>query len=229
MLSFQLLKQRLHWPVVCALCSCYHRGQYAVCERCFDLFLRITNACRICCVTLPDNNFPICGSCIKEKPSFDQVLCAWRFVEPLRCLLHEYKYTEALYLRSFLVKMMLEALPADGYRPDCLVPVPLHSDRLRQRGFNQAGELARVLARHLKVPVDSNLIKKHRNTVPQVHLNRKQRQKNLRQAFSTGGHDYQHVTLIDDLMTTGSTANEIAMLLKRQGVARVDVWCCARR
>lgn len=185
-------------------------------------------ACRHCAIPIPDDHFLVCGPCGTKKPAIDSVLTAYRFEEPLRTLLHEFKYHEGLYLGTFLTDLMLHALPTQPYETQCLIPVPMHPARLRQRGFNQAVELTKHLGRQLKLPYKLSHCQKIINTVPQAGLNADQRKKNLRHAFQAKRLPYQHVTLVDDLLTTGSTANELARTLKNQGVARVDLWCCAR-
>lgn len=163
----------------------------------------------------------------KKRPGFDAVLTAYRFNGLLRSLLHDYKYRQALYLRSFLVKLMKDALP-DDYRSECLIPVPLHALRLRQRGFNQTAELAKILAAELAIPCSLTRCQKIINTPTQAGLSGRQRRNNLKQSFRIKPMPYAHVTLVDDLLTTGSTASELARCLKQQGVQRVDVLCCAR-
>ncbi len=218
----------LRLPAVCVLCCQYHRQPFAVCTACANLLQRIGPACRYCALPLPDDNFLVCGRCTIAKPVFDKVNTAYLFAEPLRTLLHEFKYAQALYLGGFLAQLMLDALPKQAMQTQCLVPVPLHPKRLRERGFNQAAELAKLLARTLQLPCELNLCKKIIHTVPQVSLNKKQRMDNLRHAFQSKPSNYQHITLVDDLLTTGSTANELARTFKKQGVGQVDLWCCAR-
>lgn len=215
-------------PSICVLCHHYHRNRYAVCLACAGSLSRIKDACKRCRLPLADGGTSECGYCIKEKPAFDQVLSAWSFEEPLRTLLHQFKYREALFLGRFMAQLMKDALPETPYRPDCLVPVPMHPQRLRQRGFNQATELAKLLAKELNIPVKSKLCKKIVNTEAQVLLDGKKRRQNLQKVFLAKPNHYQHVTLVDDLLTTGGTANALAIALKEQGVARVDVWCVAR-
>lgn len=222
------ITQLLRLPSVCVLCSQYHRSPYALCQACSLLCKPINVACQYCALPLPDQKFLVCGRCSKQKPAFDSTTAAYRFEEPLRTLLHQFKYHEALYLRTFLVQLILDSLANKTITTQCLIPVPLHPKRLRQRGFNQAAELSKLLAKHLNIPCELNLCKKIVHTVPQVSLSGKQRRRNLHHAFQAKSTNYQHITVVDDLMTTGSTANELASLLKRQGVARVDVWCCAR-
>ena len=220
--------QMLRLPIICVVCQQPHRGRLAVCAECTLLFAPIGPACRHCAIPLPDDLFLVCGQCGKEKPDIDCVITAYRFEEPLRSLLHEFKYHEGLYLGTFLTNLMLQAMPTEYYETQCLIPVPMHPARLRQRGFNQAAELAKHLGRRLKLPYALSHCQKIINTVPQAGLNASQRKRNLLHAFQAKPLPYQHVTLIDDLLTTGSTANELARMLKNQGVTRVDLWCCAR-
>ena len=222
------ITQKLALPSVCVLCHQYHRETITICKQCATLLKPIGPACSYCALPLPDEQFLVCGHCLQEKPAFDRTLTHYRFEEPLRTLLHEFKYHEALYLRNFLAKLMLDALPKQVIQTQCLIPVPLHPKRLRQRGFNQAAELSKLLAKQLKIPCELRLCSKVINTVPQVSVNSDERRKNLRQAFRSKAIPYQQVTLVDDLVTTGSTANELARILKQEGVARVDLWCCAR-
>jgi ComF family protein len=185
-------------------------------------------ACQYCAHPLPEAHYLVCGQCIKNPPHFDKALIAYIFEEPLRSLLHHFKYHNGLYLSSFLSQLMLNALTDQTEKPQCLIPVPLHPKRLKHRGFNQAAILTKLLARQLKLPFDLTSCQKLINTAPQASLNSEQRQKNLRKAFHCNPLPYEHVTVIDDLLTTGCTANEIALTLKKAGVKRVDIWCCAR-
>jgi ComF family protein len=158
----------------------------------------------------------------------DNTHVACRFEEPLRTLLHEFKYHEGLYLCSFLATLIRDALPRGAETTQCLIPVPMHRKRLQQRGFNQAAELAKHLGKILQLPYDLHHCTKIINTPPQAQLNAEERKKNLLNAFHVSPLPYEHITLIDDLITTGNTVNELAKTFKQQGVARVDVWCCAK-
>lgn len=222
------ISQRLRLPSICALCNQYHREHRAICTKCLHYFKPTGIACRHCAHPLPDGDFLICGHCCKKKPHVDEVIAAYHFEEPLRTLLHEFKYHEGLYLGSFLADLIVNTLPSHAKTTQCLIPVPMHPKRLRQRGFNQAVELAKQLGHILKLPCDLHHCIKITNTAPQASLNAKQRRKNLQHAFQIKPLPYQHITLVDDLFTTGSTVNELAKALKQQGVAQVDVWCCAR-
>jgi ComF family protein len=220
--------KKLRPPLLCALCTHHHQGQHAICEACLAYFTPILSACTLCALPLPHGQFKVCGNCLKNKPHFDKVIAPYSFVEPLRTILHELKYHQGLYLTPFLAQLILNHLPPDHQKTDCLIPVPMHQKRLSQRGFNQAGELTKTLSKILNIPHDFNVCQKIVPTPPQAGLSAKARQKNLARAFKVTPSSYQHVTLIDDLLTTGSTANELAKLLKLQGVKHVSVWCCAR-
>lgn len=222
------LTQSLRLHSLCILCNQFHNSGMAICSYCIQLMPRLGYACQYCAYPLPDAHPLICGRCIKNKPFFDRALINYTFEEPLRGLLHQFKYHNGLYLGSFLSHLMMNALPHPEDLPQCFIPVPMHPQRIKSRGFNQAAVLARILAKKLQLPYDLTRCKKIRNTLPQASLDGEQRQKNLHHAFTTKQLPWQHVALIDDLLTTGSTANELAFTLKMAGVKRVDVWCCAR-
>ena len=222
------ISQCFYIPTICTLCQHHHRDHDAICKSCAQYLKPITHPCQICCRPLPSQDFLLCGLCLKKKPHFDRAIIHYLFEEPLRSLLHALKYENALYLRRFLAQLMLDAYDTRISQADCLIPIPLHPARMRQRGFNQAAELTKIIARKINLPYNNKLCHKVTNTLPQVGLNGKARQTNLRHSFEVKKSTYQHVILIDDLMTTGSTANELAWSLKQQGVKRVDVWCCAR-
>jgi predicted amidophosphoribosyltransferase len=104
----------------------------------------------------------------------------------------------------------------------------MHRTRLRQRGYNQALEVAREVSKALRVPVDYKCCRRTRNTVPQTSLQGKLRQKNLRGAFDVRGELPGHVAIVDDVVTTGATVRELARVMRWAGVERIEVWACAR-
>lgn len=215
-------------PKSCRLCSQYHAGLDAICAPCHAFLTPIITACTSCSRPLPDGHFMTCGECIKKKPYFDNVFAPYLFEEPLRTLLHEFKYQKGLYLLSFLANLIIQHQPPHADQTECLIPVPMHPRRLRHRGFNQAALLAKWIGKALNIPCQVDACQKIRHTLPQAALNATQRRHNLKQSFQNNAFTYQRVTLIDDLITTGSTVNELAKTLKQQGVEHVSVWCCAR-
>lgn len=222
------ITQSLSLPAICILCNQFHKGQFAVCKECINMFMPLENACVYCAFPLFERSYLICGKCIKSPPCFDNTYISYTFEEPLRSLLHQFKYHNGLYLCSFLSHLIIKSL-SDSYNlPECLIPVPMHPDKLKLRGFNQAALLTKQIAKTLNLPYDLHSCQKIINTVAQAQLDGEQRKKNLRGAFQMKSNPYQHIALIDDLLTTGSTANEIARILKKSGIKKVDVWCCAR-
>ena len=146
----------------------------------------------------------------------------------MRALVTRLKFNDN-YKNARLLGMLLAEKLQNHPLPDCLIPVPLHENRYRERGFNQSIEISRTLARQLKIPLELTLCIRHRNTPHQVSLPAKQRQTNIKDAFSIAKPlSYKHVAIVDDVMTTGSTVAEIARVLKQAGVQKVEVWVCAR-
>lgn len=170
-----------------------------------------------------------CGTCLRRPPPQDLTRSAFVYRAPLDRLLPRAKFHGDLASTRLLGRLMACEL-ADAERPQALVPVPLHRDRLRRRGYDQALELARPLARALALPLRDDLLRRTRATAPQSRLASPQRRRNLRGAFvvSTSGALPMHVALVDDVMTTGATVEAAATALRRAGVVRVDVWVCAR-
>jgi ComF family protein len=140
------------------------------------------------------------------------------------------KFSQNLVILNLLGKLMAEHLTIEP-RPDVLIPVPLHSKRLRERGYNQSLELAKRITKQTGIPLNNKACKRIKNTLPQTSLSAEQRQSNLVGAFSVIRLKpvWQHIVLIDDVMTTGATVKELASVWLEAGVQRVDVWCCARR
>ncbi len=177
----------------------------------------------------------VCGECQKRPPSYDHVEVPWRFAFPVDALITRFKHQARWPFGRLLGERLglhLQHAFTDGLpQPDLLVPVPLARRRLRQRGFNQAQMLARWLGGALKLPVDEHLLERVVDTPPQQQLDAATRRRNLRQAFCLApGTDIKgrHLALIDDVLTTGATAEALARLLKRAGAVRVDVYCLAR-
>lgn len=193
-----------------------------------NLIPRLGPACERCAEPLADAAFPLCGRCIHQPPDFDRAFMPFIFEEPLRSLIHRFKYEQGLFLGALLAHLMQQSWAEMQTKPQCLIPVPMHKKKLQNRGFNQAALLASLLSKKTGIPCALTACKKVLNTLPQATMNREERQANLRKAFVSQPLAYDHVAIVDDLLTTGSTANELARVLKKAGVGQVDVWCCAR-
>lgn len=223
--KWNTIPQILRLPAVCPLCQNTHYSKHAICKDCFTQLPQLEDPCPQC--AMPHSAGGLCGKCLKHPPLTERVWIAYPFIEPLRSLIHTFKYEKGLYLTSFLSQLILEAA-RNAPQPECLIPVPLHPKRLYERGFNQACLLTQKLSKTLKLPSDFTSCKKIKYTLPQANLKADSRKENLSASFYIHPLPYQHVALIDDVYTTGSTVNAITKILKTQGVRRVDVWCVAR-
>lgn len=217
----QALKPRMY----CFICRT--RNHTVVCQACLNHLTTLNTACRSCALPLLDTTDQLCGQCIQAPPALDAILTAYAYSPPLRHLIHHFKYHEGYFLTQTLTKLLLNALPPD-YTTDCIVPVPMHTKRLKQRGFHHTLWLARAVARHVPFPIEEHLCQKIIHTSNSAKLNAKERQTANSKAYWVAPTEYQHVTLLDDLTTTRETGNTLARLFKANGVKKVVLWCCAR-
>ena len=214
-------------PRDCLLCGA--ASNHAVlCADCNDHLPRLTTQrCPQC--ALPTPNAEVCGACLKQAPYFDATTAIWQYDFPIDRMIQSLKYSRRLASADFFgAELVLLAAPLVT-SPDFILPVPLSAERLAQRGFNQSIEIARPLARQLGVPLELKNIYRQRDTTPQTTLPWKERAKNIRHAFEcridlTG----KTVLVVDDVMTTGATLNELARTLKAHGAVRVENHVLAR-
>ena len=173
---------------------------------------------------LPSPGGALCGRCLSDPPDYDATIAALAYDFPADALVHALKFRGELSIAPYLARLLAERI-APGERIDLIVPVPLSAARLRRRGYNQAVEIAR----HLPGKMDRGLCTRERDVTPQSELPWAQRQRNVRGAFvckrPLGG---LALAVVDDVMTTGATLNEMARTLKRAGAARVVNWVVVR-
>lgn len=213
-------------PLHCLACGERGDDGLDLCAACRNAMPVNCNACLRCALPLA---WPgTCGQCLRRPPPLHAAHAAFIYAPPLDRLLPRYKFHQDLAAGHLLAQLMAHAL-AGCERPQALVPVPLHRARLRQRGYDQALELARPLASTLRLPLRTDLLRRIRATPAQSQLDAAARRRNLRGAFGVAaGPLPAHVALVDDVMTTGATLHAAATALRRAGVARVDAWVCAR-
>jgi len=222
---------RLHLPSLCAVCRGW--GVQRLCTECETRHAAPVPRCERCALQVPAGQ-PVCGACIAHPPPQDATVAALAYGHPWDGWMRDFKFHGALDLAPALSRLMADALQrAAAPLPDLLLPLPLSEARLRERGYNQAWELTRRLARRLGCRADAHLLLRIRDTPHQLALPRDERGANVRGAFAveprrraemTG----RHVALVDDVMTTGATVAEAARVLKQAGAARVSVWVAAR-
>jgi ComF family protein len=218
------------WRPRCQGCGERGAGGRDLCRACDAALPRIRVACLTCGLPLRDPSAdPRCDACRRAPPLLTRVVAPFLYAPPLDRWLPRFKFHHDLAAGRLLSQLMLEAC-ATAPRPDALVPVPLHRARLRSRGYDQALELAKPLARALALPLRTDLLARVRATSAQSSLHAVQRHRNLRGAFApmAGCRPPAHIALIDDVMTTGATLHAAAQALLEAGATHVDAWTCAR-
>ncbi len=218
----------------CLLCNEPAEQRYPLCVACEQELPWNEEHCLRCALPLAMAGLT-CAQCSRRPPAFDQVIAPWHFGFPLDTLISRFKHNSQWPLGRLMAEILSlnlshrfqEGLP----KPDLLLPVPLARRRLRKRGFNQAGMLGRWLSKALVIECNERLLLRTRETPAQQHLDARARRRNLHQAFALAGEaslEGKHVAVVDDVLTTGATAQATAQLLRQAGARRIDVYCLAR-
>jgi len=218
-------------PPTCILCGQAGFDNQDICLGCFNDLSKNIHCCYRCAESFESANIAplLCGHCISHTPAFDETYAPFKHQSIIRYLIANLKFKQQYKNARLLATLLANHLKKTAEMPEVIIPVPLHKQRYQQRGFNQTVEIAKTLSRQLKLPVDTKSCIRHRNTPHQINLPAKQRHKNIKNAFTISQPiKAQHIALLDDVMTTGTTVNELARVLKKSGVGRVDVWVCAR-
>ncbi|MBD9426463.1 ComF family protein [Pseudomonas sp. PDM15] len=218
----------------CLLCAEAADTEHPLCSACEGELPWLSGHCNVCALPLPATGLT-CGTCLKRPPSFTRVEAAWRYAFPVDSLITRFKHQAQWPMGRLLAELLSQKLQhafAEGLpRPDLLLPVPLGRKRLRSRGFNQAAMLAGWLGKSLQLPVQERWLLRPQEGAHQQELDAAARKRNLRQAFALDEcaevHG-RHIALVDDVLTTGATAEALARLLLKAGAARVDTYCLAR-
>ena len=212
-------------PSSCALCGAEHR--MALCDGCRSQFFAAKKTrCACCGIPLPGATGDTrCGECLKQPPAFDVTVVATDYLPPVDRLVLALKFGNRLEVAPMFAQMLYPATKG-MLLPQLLTAVPLGPQRLVQRGFNQALEIARPLSHHMRVKLEPQLVVRHKETQTQAMLHPDERQKNIRNAFVVPAQAMnrvqgRHIGVVDDVMTTGETLNELAATLKRFGAVRV--------
>ncbi len=223
-------------PCYCILCGLPSKRALSLCRACEDEIPPNIPACPRCALPLREAA-PECGHCLRRPPAFAATIAPRLYTEPMPQFIKSLKFRGDLSLLPVLTELMAAAIASrleQRRAPDVLIPMPLHWFRRWRRGFNQAELLARSLSLHPRLrsaclSVDSSLCRRRRATRPQHGLDAKSRRRNLRNAIEcTAPIDGLCLAIIDDVMTTGASADALAGVLLKAGAAEVEVWCCAR-
>ncbi len=209
----------------CLLCQAASADRL-LCEACERELPSTPSACPRCALAGSSNAER--GACLAHPPHYDASRAAFVYVYPVDALIQALKYGGQLALAALFAHKLRQRIgQASGI--DLIVPLPLHPARLAERGFNQAAEIAKALARLSGIAMDAQLARRVRNTTPQTDLPWRERVANVHLAFACE-RDLAglRVAVVDDVMTTGATLDEFARTLKRSGAARVENWVVAR-
>lgn len=226
--AFYRLFSQILDPGLCLGCAHSLEGCQHFCPGCKQQLKRIINPCSGCGLDNPGNN-PLCAACLHTPPRWQRLVAPLIYQGLARDLLLQLKYSESLHLANSLVSNVKEVFASITPAPEVLLPVPLHRHRLLDRGYNQAFEIARILSHKLDIPVDTRALVRTRDTESQSGLSANKRQKNVVGAFAyQPDKSYTRVAVIDDIITTGSTANEITKTLHRADCTHVEIWGLGR-
>lgn len=212
----------------CLLCSSYDGGELGLCDACQqDLPWHTNPHCPQCGLY---SNGLICGSCLNSSPHFEITRSLFTYDFPMDSLLQQYKYKDMLHLAHTLASLFHRNYRSElANKIDLIIPMPMHHKRLQERGFNQALEIARVIANNTGIKLDYSSCQRTKLTPPQASLPLKDRIKNIRGVFSCEKSlQGLNIALVDDVMTTGASLNELAKTLKQAGAAHVECWVIAR-
>jgi ComF family protein len=224
-LFIKILNQLL--PVSCGLCNSFTDSHRPLCRLCLNELPFLDTACETCALPLVSKS--TCGRCQQHRPAYDQCQALFLYQLPISFLIQQFKFNRKLEYGCLFSSLMAEKLLSLPEKPDVLIPVPLHSSRLRSRGFNQSWEITRQLSKITDIDASHKVCQRIKKTPLQTGLKASERKRNLKQAFSiTTDVKDLHICVIDDVMTTGSTLQAIASALKAAGAARVSGMVVAR-
>jgi ComF family protein len=224
-------------PPHCVLCGrAGQRPNLDLCADCAADLPRVPRPCPRCGLPVPPGSKAAaagadCALCRRAALPYASCVAPWLYEFPLSHLVRALKYQGALTHARVLGGLLAgEVERVHPGQEAVLVPVPLHHRRLQQRGFNQSHEIARIVARRLHWPLLARALRRTRDTASQVGLSRAQREQNLLGAFAVESAlvEGRRVVLLDDVLTTGSTAHAAASALQAAGAARVDLVAVAR-
>lgn len=232
----RILNTLLEWllPYCCVLCSDKTDTGLDLCRSCINDLPWLSNTCPKCALPMDSNHVKdsLCGNCLKIPPPYDRIIALFSYQSPIDSFITALKFNAQLSHARLFGKLLAKQLCIfyqDKKLPEYIFPVPLHQKRLQERGFNQALEIALPIAKQFNIPINSTACIRQRATESQTLIHATKRRKNLRNAFKViKPVQAQHIAIIDDVVTTGSTISEFSLQLRNMGVQEIDTWCCAR-
>ena len=208
----------------CLICRNTTSIPFYLCRTCLTMLPTLSNFCPKC---FSLKHFSINNQCQK---TFHRAYALYGYEGYIKEWLLQLKFHKQIFFAHLLGNLLGHALHKNLTLPlpQIMLPVPLHPKRLQERGFNQSYQIAKTLKKILKIPVDNNLLHKTKHTPPQSSLSIPAKYRNLKNSFEANYNHYQHVAIIDDIYTTGTTAKTIAKQLRKTGINKIEIWCIAR-
>lgn len=223
----------LIYPWHCYICGAHtcHKGVCHQCETYLPWIERLSQ-CSVCALPLVAGASQglICGQCLKDPPFYDRLRAVFWYQSPIDNLITEYKYFNHWQHARTLIELTHDSFARYCVSTNCLiVPVPSHPTRIKQRGFNAVYELIKLFRKKHSIDYDDKLVTRIKNTDTQTGKSKLQRRQNVHHAFAVNkGIQTDHIMLVDEVVTTGATVNELSRCLKKAGVSKVSVWAIAR-
>ncbi len=236
-MCLEYIQQILAWilPRICVCCGFNSEELYIdLCAYCKANLPWIEDRCYSCGERLEAKaESVVCAKCHETRPAYNRVCALFAYQAPVNKFINQLKFSRKIYLASLFAQLLAEAVICRWYLrqqlPEVIIPVPLHKKRQRKRGYNQALEICKPLAKILRIPINYGVLIRIKYTQQQSRLDKSERQQNLHAAFKlVKTIKYKHVALLDDVVTTGSTIKAICQILLAAGVESIDVWCVAR-
>jgi ComF family protein len=217
----KIITHYLSLPTICLICEMTFKGKAPLCKRCEQQIQYLKNVCYACAAPC---SHKICQNCVNQGSTLHRLYVGYPYQDPMKQLINEFKFKDGLDLCHYLAEMILAILPPEAFETQCLVPIPLHRKKLMARGYNQSLLLTKKLSQLTGIGYQTKLCQKIQMTRAQSKLEKKQRQLNLIDSFEFKSANFKHVSLIDDVTTTGSTLKTLAKGLMQTGITKVDAW-----
>ncbi len=230
--SYLRVIKDLLFPCLCLCCE-KKISQGYLCRECEGKIVFLTPArCRYCLRPLSINSSGLCQECSRKIYPYQRLISATAYKEPMASLIHLFKYKNCDYLADFLSSLIVKHLAKIGFNPNryqLIIPVPLHKDKLKIRGYNQAGLLSKLLSNYFKIPFRDDIIGNTNIRPSQTKLPKEKREKNVQGVFVVREElQNKNIILVDDIFTTGSTASACSRTLKEKGAGNITVITLAK-
>ncbi len=209
----------------CVLCA--ENAQFCICHECQAEFTNHTPRCQSCAHPL-SNNLDFCGQCLAHAPRFNRAYAAYDYQSVIADLIKMFKYNRQLCIGDYFARQLADLYQSIGINYDAIIPMPLSRVRIKERGYNQVLELLRVIARDSHINIDTRSVERIKATQALSGLGPDERKQEIKGAFQAKAMKYQKVLLVDDIMTTGASLNELAKTVLSAGAQSVDVLVLAR-